>query len=118
MNNLNFAYALAFDTAGDLYFGQQDSVSMVPNQNGSLNPNAATVLWNGPLIPTGIALDNQGNVYAVDRDPYDRVWELEQIQRQTPQALNFGTATAGISSGSCPTARAPGHIRQFQIAPS
>jgi sugar lactone lactonase YvrE len=95
LSGLKAAAGVAVDVGGSLYSADSGlgTITRVPSISGVLNRNDETTLGTVVLKPTGIALDNLGNVYATDEAD-----AAVAESKRSAGLLNFGNVNSGASS--------------------
>lgn len=66
LSNLSNASAVAVDPSGAVYVSSSSGTVRIPYVNGVLVPASQTAIATTVTSPTGMAIDNMGNVYLAD----------------------------------------------------
>jgi sugar lactone lactonase YvrE len=93
---LGTAAAVAVDPGGNVYYAdsQTKTITRLPNVGGSVTGSGSTILSPSVVpVPTGIAFDSSGNLYAVDTT--DAV--VSELSRN-PGSLIFGAVVQNVAS--------------------
>jgi sugar lactone lactonase YvrE len=94
LSGLNAASGAAVDASGSLYLAQSGGTVRIPNQSGTLNPSAETIVAASVTSPTSVALDHSQNVYITDGVGKD------VVVVEANASNNFGTLSSPSDTAS------------------
>lgn len=93
LSSLTNASSLALDPSGSIYVTESGGTLRIPNQNGTLNISAATMVDATITNPNSVAVDPAANVHLTDTSG-------DVVLVSASAAFNFGTLTTTTSNAS------------------